>query len=106
MNTKITLLSLLVIPAFLLYAGCTHSWVPSDTEAENMVKSHFLFAHEGKEVDADVLAREEFNNSCQCYPITFKIKYSPQRDNHKTFYFYKDRTGKTALREYFRVATL
>lgn len=96
----------MAIPALLLIAGCSHSWAPSDAEAVQMVKNYFLFSYEGKEITAHVLERKDFNKGCKCYPITFKIRYSPQRDNHKTFYFYKDSNGNTALREYFSFSTL
>lgn len=96
----------MAIPAFLLYAGCTNSWAPSDAEAVQMVKNHFLFDYAGQEVKAYVLERGEFDKNCRCYPIKFKIIYSPQRVNNKTFYFYKGSTGQTALREYFSLTTL
>jgi len=95
------LILLLVIPVFLFYTGCSSSWVPSNEEAIQLVKDHYLFFYGGKEVEASVIERGSYMDECKCYPIKFKIIISNHSDNTKTFYFYKDGFGEGDLKSYY-----
>jgi hypothetical protein len=91
-----------VIPVFILLTGCSSLWLPSDETAAQLVNDYYLFYHSGEKVKASVIERGEFIKECECYPIKFKIIFSNQRNNNKTFYFYKKKSGEVALKNSFR----
>ncbi|MEN8262448.1 MAG: hypothetical protein ABFR82_03200 [Nitrospirota bacterium] len=91
----------LLIPVFLFFSACSSSWSPSDEQAVKLVKEYYLFAHHGKKVKAEVVKRGEFIEKCECYPIKFKLIFS-RRNNNMTFYFYKNKSGKAAVRKFMR----
>jgi hypothetical protein len=101
-TTKKILYLLLVIPVFLLYTGCSSSWLPSDEKAVTLVKNHYLFFYGGKEVEAEVIERGKFLKECNCYPVKFNIFFSNQRKNSKIFYFHRDTYGKVTVRKFIR----
>ena len=98
---KMIFFLLLVITASLLYTGCSASWLPSNEEAVQLVKDHYLFFYGGKEVEAKVIERGKYMDECECYPIRFKIIFSNKSNDDKTFYFYKDGFGEGDLKSYY-----
>ncbi len=85
---------LLIINVVLICSGCQFLWEPSDTEAENLVESYYLFYQSGKEVDAEIIAREKFKRACNCFPIKFRISVPDRTDFNRTFFFFKNETGQ------------
>ncbi|MBL7031719.1 MAG: hypothetical protein ISR97_00865 [Nitrospira sp.] len=101
-NAKnIKILSVLaMISIFLFYIGCAPTWGPSDNEAIQFVRDHYLFYANGEAVQATVASRGEYIEKRGCYPITFEIISSSGRKSTKTFYFYKNESGKVEMREF------
>lgn len=99
-NIKKISFLLAVMSITLVYAGCSPMWSPSDDEAVRLLKDHYSFYNNGETIDAEVIERGEYNAECDCYPVRFKIIYASGRDNHKTFYFYKNDSGKVAIRRF------
>jgi len=97
---KIILYLFLVIPIFLIYTGCSFSSFLSDEEAVKLVEDHYLFFFGGEKVQAKVIERGEYIKKYDCYPIKFKITFSNSRNNSKTLYFYKNSSGKIAVRQF------
>jgi hypothetical protein len=79
--------------------------LPSDTKAASIVEDYYLFAYGGKQVEAEVVERGKFIKECKCYPIKFKIMFLNRKDNNKTFYFYKSRSGEVKISEYLPQST-
>lgn len=99
---KKKLYSWLLIPVFLILTACSLPSSLSDKEAVKLVRDYFLFNHGGEEVIASVAERGEFMEDCECFPIIFKIIYSSGRNNHKTFYFYKNGSGEVSVRKFVK----
>jgi len=96
---KISCLMLLMV-LFFIYAGCSHTWSPSDQNALKLVKEYYLYFHAGEKVDAEILKREEFVKTCVCYPIQFQITGSTAKSGVKTFYFIKNKSGEIEIKRY------
>ena len=94
------LLVLLVTGIFLLAAGCSPNWEPSDIQALDLVKSYFLYTHRGKTVDAEITDRGKYNRDCKCFPIEFKMVERGKGTYKKTYYFFRNQTGSVEVREY------
>ena len=80
--------------------GCVPTWIPSDKEAAKLVREYYLFYDNGKSVQATAVKRGDIIAECDCYPIVFKIVFSGGRNNNKTFYFYKNQSGKVVANEF------
>ena len=91
---------LTTILLFILFVGCAPTWSPSDNEAIKIVRDHYLFFANGEEVQATVASRGEYIEKRGCYPITFEIISSSGRKNTRTFYFYKNESGKVEMKEF------
>ena len=89
-----------VISVLFVYAGCSASWSPSDDEAVRLVKGHYLFYRGGKEINAEIIYRGEFVKECKCYPVKLKIIDPENRSHERTFYFFKNKSGKVDVREH------
>ena len=99
-NFKALYLILAMISVLLIYAGCSSSWSPSDEEAVQLVKGYYLYYHDGKDVDAEVIERGEYIKECKCYPIKLRVVFSENRSQKKTFYFFENKSGNVDVREY------
>ena len=84
----------------ILYAGCSASWLPSDKDAVKMVKGYYLFYRGGEDINAEVVSRGEYIKECKCYPVKFKVLVSERNSYEKTFYFFKNQSGRVDIREY------
>lgn len=100
---KITKISILLMALSLLtaFTACSPMWSPSDQEAVKLLKDHYSFYNNGESIEAEVIERDEYNEECECYPVRFKIAYESGRDNHKTFYIYKNDYGNATIRRFF-----
>jgi len=98
MNTMKTMV--LMVTLVLLLSGCYRRWEPSDTEAVDLVESHYLFYYTGKEIDAEIIARGKYIRKCKCFPVKFKIRDQAQGSYEKTFYFFKNADGTVEISEY------
>ena len=94
------LCSLVLVPVFLLSTDCSSSRLLSDVKAVKLVKDHYLFFRGREIIKAEVIERGEYIEEYKCYPIKFKIIFSGRRNNNKTFYFHKNRSGKVAVSEF------
>jgi hypothetical protein len=83
-----------------VYAGCSASWSPSDEEAVRLVKGHYLFYRGGKEINAEIIYRGEYIKECKCYPVKLKITDPKNRSYERTFYFFRNESGKVDVREH------
>lgn len=97
-NKQLCVLATIFI--FFLYVGCAPSWIPSDNNANALVRAQYLFFGNGEAVQTTVEKRGEYIKECKCYPIKFIITFSNGRINTKTFYFYKNESGNVALKEF------
>ncbi len=84
----------------ILYAGCSASWAPSDQDAVKMLKEHYLFYRGGEEINAEVVSRAEYVKECKCFPVKFKVLVSENNSYEKTFYFFKNQSGRVDIRKY------
>ena len=101
-NKNMILFLLIFMPVLIFHAGCSSSYFLSDDDAVKLVKDHYLFYFEGKNVEAEIIERGSYIKKCSCYPIKFKISLSNSRNNEKTLYFYKNEYGKISVREFIR----
>jgi hypothetical protein len=90
----------LLVCTLLVFAGCNSSYTFSDSEAVKLVKSYYLFYHQGREVEARVMHRGEYIEDCECYPLTFEIRSKGRSNVSKAFYFFRDKSGTLDIREY------
>lgn len=91
---------LLMISVFLVYAGCSGAWSPSDEDTVKLVRNYYLFYKDGKEIDAQIIYRGEFEKECKCYPVKYRIILSQDASYEKTFYIFKNESGNADIREY------
>ena len=91
---------LLVITALTFTISCSSAWEPSDSEAVRLLENHYLFSMSGKDIDAEITERGEFNWGCNCFPMKFRIKSKGQESLEKTFYFYRNDAGNVDVTEY------
>lgn len=96
---KITISHLLIAIVLSLNLGCT-TWSPSDDEAVRFVRDYYLFYYSGKEVEVKIIRRGEYIKENKCYPVEFMIIPQDQAGFRKTFYFFKNEQGETAIREF------
>lgn len=99
-NKNILLSLLILIPVLIFHAGCSSSQFLSDNDAVKLVKDHYLFNFDGKNVEAELIERGSFIEKCNCYPIKFKIYLPNSRNKNKTLYFYKNAYGKISVRAF------
>ena len=93
-----SLFTLIIMMLFI--AACSSSWEPSDTDAVNLVKNYYLFYSGGKEIDAEIIERGAYIKKCKCFPVKFKITGEANESYEKTFYFFKNKSGKVDLSEF------
>lgn len=91
---------LIMISTLLVYAGCSGTWSPSDEDAVRLVKKYYLYYKDGKEIDAQIIYRGEFEKECECYPVKYRIILSRDTSFEKTYYIFKNDSGNVDIREY------
>ena len=90
---------LLITIVLSLSSSCT-TGAPSDEEAVRLVEDFYLYYHEGKLVNAKIIRRKEYIKEYKCYPVEFLISSPEQESFNKNFYFFKNKSGKVAVREF------